>query len=107
MPLLNSVQIAEPGADLAMAHTEIPEPGEREVLLKVEACGVCHGDAIPMHDRYPGLSYPRVPGHEVVGVIAKRGARVGGWDVGARVGDGALPVGPEHGCVSRNDEWRA
>jgi D-arabinose 1-dehydrogenase-like Zn-dependent alcohol dehydrogenase len=88
MPSMNAVQVAEPGADLEMVQTEIPEPGEREVLLKVEACGVCHGDAIPMHGRYPGLSYPRVPGHEVVGVVAKRGARVGGWDVGARVGVG-------------------
>ena len=88
MPSMNAVQVAEPGADLEMVQTEIPEPGEQEVLLKVEACGVCHGDAIPMHGRYPGLSYPRVPGHEVVGVVAKRGARVGGWDVGARVGVG-------------------
>ena len=88
MPSMNAVQVAEPGADLEMVQTEIPEPGEREVLLKVEACGVCHGDAIPMHGRYPGLSYPRVPGHEVVGVVAKRGTRVGGWDVGARVGVG-------------------
>ena len=47
MPLMNAVQVAGPGADLAMVQTEIPEPGEREVLIKVEACGVCHGDAIP------------------------------------------------------------
>ena len=88
MPLMNAVQVAGPGADLEMVQTEIPEPGEREVLLKVEACGVCHGDAIPMHGRYPGLSYPRVPGHEVVGTVAKRGAGVSGWDVGGRVGVG-------------------
>jgi len=88
MPLMNAVQVAGPGADLEMVQTEIPEPGEREVLLKVEACGVCHGDAIPMHGRYPGLSYPRVPGHEVVGVVTRRGAGVSGWEVGARVGVG-------------------
>jgi D-arabinose 1-dehydrogenase-like Zn-dependent alcohol dehydrogenase len=88
MPLMNAVQVASPGSDLTLVQTEIPEPGEREVLLKVEACGVCHGDAIPMHGRYPGLSYPRVPGHEVVGVVAKRGAGVSGWDVGTRVGVG-------------------
>ncbi|HZL64924.1 MAG TPA: alcohol dehydrogenase catalytic domain-containing protein [Thermoleophilia bacterium] len=86
MPLMNAVQVAGPGADLELIRTEIPEPGEREVLLKVEACGVCRGDAIPVHGRYPGLSYPRVPGHEVVGVVTKRGAGVSGWDVGARVG---------------------
>jgi len=88
MPLMNAIQVAGPGADLEMVQTEIPEPGEREVLLKVEACGVCHGDAIPLHGRYPGLSYPRIPGHEVVGVVAKRGAGVSGWDVGTRVGVG-------------------
>jgi D-arabinose 1-dehydrogenase-like Zn-dependent alcohol dehydrogenase len=86
--MMNAVQVAGPGADLVMVQTEIPEPGEREVLLKVEACGVCHGDAIPMHGRYPGLSYPRVPGHEVVGVIVERGARVSSWEAGARVGVG-------------------
>ena len=88
MPLMNAVQVAGPGSDLVMVQTEIPGPGEREVLLEVEACGVCHGDAIPMHGRYPGFSYPRVPGHEVVGVVAKRGTAVSGWDVGARVGVG-------------------
>jgi propanol-preferring alcohol dehydrogenase len=88
MPMMNAVQVAGPGADLVMVQTEIPEPGEREVLLKVEACGVCHGDAIPMHGRYPGLSYPRVPGHEVVGVVTNRGADVSGWAVGDRVGVG-------------------
>ena len=88
MPLMNAIQVAGPGADLEMVQTEIPEPGEREVLLKVEACGVCHGDAIPLHGRYPGLSYPRIPGHEVVGVVATRGGGVSGWDVGTRVGVG-------------------
>ena len=53
MPLMNAVQVAGRGADLEMIRTEIPEPGEREVLLKVEACGVCHGDAIPMHGFRP------------------------------------------------------
>ena len=88
MPLMNAVQVAEPGADLAMVQREIPEPGEREVLIKVEACGVCHGDAIARHGRFPGIAYPRVPGHEVVGVVAKRGRSVTGWETGARVGVG-------------------
>ena len=88
MPLMNAVQVAEPGADLVMVQREIPEPGEREVLIKVEACGVCHGDAIARHGRFPGIAYPRVPGHEVVGVVAKRGRSVTGWETGARVGVG-------------------
>ena len=82
MPLMNAVQVAGPGSGLVMVQTEIPGPGEREVLLKVEACGVCHGDAIPMHGRYPGFSYPRVPGREVVGVVAKR--RHGSQRLGCR-----------------------
>jgi D-arabinose 1-dehydrogenase-like Zn-dependent alcohol dehydrogenase len=76
MALMTAVQIDEPGADLVMVQREIPEPKDREVLIKVEACGVCHGDAIPSQGTFPGLSYPRVPGHEVVGVIAERGPGV-------------------------------
>jgi D-arabinose 1-dehydrogenase-like Zn-dependent alcohol dehydrogenase len=88
MASMKAVQVSKPGADLVLVRKEIPEPGEREVLIKVEACGICHGDAIPMVGRYPGLAYPRVPGHEVVGTIAKRGAGVAGWETGARVGVG-------------------
>jgi D-arabinose 1-dehydrogenase-like Zn-dependent alcohol dehydrogenase len=88
MPLMNAVQVAEPGADLAMVQREVPEPGQREVLIKVEACGICHGDALARRGRFPGIAYPRVPGHEVVGVVAKRGPGVAGWQTGARVGVG-------------------
>jgi D-arabinose 1-dehydrogenase-like Zn-dependent alcohol dehydrogenase len=85
---MRAVQVREPGAELALVTIDIPEPGPREVLVKVEACGVCHGDAIPIVGRYPGLSHPRVPGHEVVGTIAKLGSAVGGWREGQRVGVG-------------------
>jgi propanol-preferring alcohol dehydrogenase len=88
MALMKAVQVAEPGASLELVEIEIPEPREREVLIKVEACGVCHGDAIPLIGKFPGLSYPRIPGHEAVGVIVKRGPGVGGWEEGARVGVG-------------------
>ena len=88
MELMHAAQVAEPGADLAMVQIEIPQPRDHEVLIKVEACGVCHGDAIPSIGKFPGLSYPRVPGHEVVGTIAKRGAAVTAWGVGTRVGVG-------------------
>ena len=88
MPLINAVQVAEPGADLVLVQREIPEPREREVLIRVEACGVCHGDAIARQGRFPGITYPRVPGHEAVGVVVKRGAGVVGWDAGTRVGVG-------------------
>ena len=88
MALMKAIQVAEPGASLKLVEIEVPQPREREVLIKVEACGVCHGDAIPIVGRFPGLSYPRVPGHEAVGVVAKRGPGVGGWEEGTRVGVG-------------------
>jgi len=88
MPLMNAVQIAQPGADLVMVQTEVPEPREREVLIKVEACGVCHGDATARRGQFPGLAYPRVPGHEVVGIVAACGPAVTRWKTGARVGVG-------------------
>ena len=88
MPVMNAVQVAEPGADLALVRREIPEPGDREVLIKVEACGVCHGDALAETRPFPGIAYPRVPGHEVVGTVAKRGPAVTGWEPGTRVGVG-------------------
>ena len=88
MPLMNAVQIAEPGADLVLVRLEIPEPGEREVLIKVEACGVCRGDAVAKQGQFPGIVYPRVPGHEAVGIVVKTGSGVTRWKAGARVGVG-------------------
>ena len=76
MPLMKAIQVSAPGADFELVQKEIPEPKEHEVLLKVQACGVCHGDAIVKQGYYPGLQYPRTPGHEVVGTIAKLGFRV-------------------------------
>ena len=73
MPLMKAIQIVRPGADLALVEMETPEPGEREVLIKMEACGVCHGDAVAKYGARPGTVYPRVPGHEVVGTVAKQG----------------------------------
>ena len=88
MPLMKAMQIAAPGAEFELVHKEIPEPRETEVRIKVEACGICHGDAVVKEGRFPGISYPRVPGHEVVGKIDKLGAKVNGWQIGQRVGVG-------------------
>lgn len=88
MTLMRAVQISAPGADFELVQKEIPEPKEHEVLLKVEACGVCHGDALVKYGGYPGLQYPRTPGHEVVGTIAKLGSESHHWKVGQRVGVG-------------------
>jgi D-arabinose 1-dehydrogenase-like Zn-dependent alcohol dehydrogenase len=112
MPLMKAVQIAGPGADLALVEMETPEPGEREVLIKVEACGVCHGDAVARFGARPGTVYPRVPGHEVVGTVAKQGPGVTAWRPGERVGVGwsggwcgaceACTEGRHHEC---QDSW--
>jgi 2-desacetyl-2-hydroxyethyl bacteriochlorophyllide A dehydrogenase len=88
MALMKAVQVSARGGDFQLVEKEIPEPGEHEVLLKVHACGVCHGDAIVKEGYFPGLSYPRTPGHEVVGTIVKLGSESHYWKVGQRVGVG-------------------
>jgi D-arabinose 1-dehydrogenase-like Zn-dependent alcohol dehydrogenase len=82
------MQVRAPGADFELVRKDIPEPQANEALLKVEACGVCHGDAIAKEGSFPGLRYPRVPGHEVVGVIDRLGSPSQDWKVGQRVGVG-------------------
>jgi D-arabinose 1-dehydrogenase-like Zn-dependent alcohol dehydrogenase len=112
MTLMKAVEIARPGADLVLVEREIPEPGERQVLIKVEACGVCHGDAAARFGARPGTAYPRVPGHEVVGTVVKQGPGVTAWRTGVRVGVGwsggwcgaceACSQGRHHRC---EDSW--
>ena len=88
MPLMKAITVRAPGADFELVQKEIPEPKEHEALIKVQACGVCHGDALVKYGGYPGLTYPRTPGHEVVGNIAKLGSQSHYWKVGQRVGVG-------------------
>ncbi len=88
MALMKAIQVKKQGADFELVEKEIPDPREHEVLLKVHACGVCHGDAIVKQGYFPGLQYPRTPGHEVVGTIAKLGSESHYWKVGQRVGVG-------------------
>jgi alcohol dehydrogenase, propanol-preferring len=88
MTLMKAIQVKAQGADFELIQKDIPEPKEHEVLLKVHACGVCHGDAIVKQGYFPGLQYPRTPGHEVVGTIAKLGSESHYWKVGHRVGVG-------------------
>jgi len=106
VPFMKAIQVSAPGADFELVQKEIPEPKEHEVLLKVEACGVCHGDAIVKQGHYPGLQYPRTPGHEVVGTIAKLGSESHYWNVGQRVGVG-WRGGHCHSCRSclRGEFW--
>ncbi len=59
--MMKAVQVRSPGADFELVNRQIPEPRENEVLLRVDACGICHGDAVAKEGHFPGLSYPRVP----------------------------------------------
>ena len=81
-------QIAKPGADFAVVEREIPTPGAGQVRIKVKACGVCHSDSFVKEGQWPGLQYPRVPGHEVVGLIDEVGPGISAWKKGQRVGVG-------------------
>src|SRR5260370_40674085 len=79
-------QISKPGAGFEIVEREIPEPGVGEVRIRVQACGVCHSDIFVKEGLWPGIQYPRVPGHEVAGIVDELGAEVTGWKKGQRVG---------------------
>jgi D-arabinose 1-dehydrogenase-like Zn-dependent alcohol dehydrogenase len=81
-------QVPAPGADFQIVEREVPEPGAGQVRIKVQACGVCHSDVLTKEGGFPGLQYPRVPGHEVVGIIDEVGDGVSAWTKGQRVGVG-------------------
>ena len=81
-------QVAKGGASLEIVEREIPTPGAGHVRIKIQACGVCHSDALTVEGLWPGIEYPRVPGHEVAGTIDEVGAGVSAWSKGRRVGVG-------------------
>ena len=81
-------QIPKAGGDFQIVEREIPKPGRGQVLIKVQACGVCHSDVLTKEGAWPGIQYPRVPGHEVAGIIDELGAGVSAWKKGQRVGVG-------------------
>jgi D-arabinose 1-dehydrogenase-like Zn-dependent alcohol dehydrogenase len=82
------IQIQEPGGDFTLAHREVPSAGRGQVVVRVQACGVCHSDSFAKFGGYPGSSYPVVPGHEIAGVVHAVGEGVVGWETGDRVGVG-------------------
>lgn len=82
-----ALEVAEPG-QLRVVERPIPQPGPRQVLIRVDACGVCHTDALTIEGVFPGLHLPRVPGHEVTGRIQAIGSEVSRWHLGQRVGVG-------------------
>ena len=85
---MKAAQVSKPGGNFEIVERPIPEPGRTQVRIKVEACGVCHSDAIVKVTGFPGLQYPRVPGHEIAGRIDAVGADVTQWKPGQRVGVG-------------------
>ena len=90
MPKMRAVQVSRPGGLFEMVEREIPEPGPRQIRVKVQACGVCHSDSLTKEGHWPGIAYPRVPGHEIAGVIDAVGSEVPHWKPGQRVGIGWL-----------------
>jgi D-arabinose 1-dehydrogenase-like Zn-dependent alcohol dehydrogenase len=80
--------VPSPGAKLRIEEREVPQPGPHEVRIRVQACGVCHSDSLTIAGHMPGLRYPRIPGHEVIGVLEALGSNVEGWQTGTRVGVG-------------------
>ena len=88
MARMKVVQVEKPNSPLQLVEREIPTPGAKQVRIKVEACGVCHSDMFTVTGGFPGIQYPRVPGHEVIGTLDAVGADVPEWKTGARVGVG-------------------
>ena len=88
MPKMKAVQVPKAGGDFEIVDRDIPQPGPGQVRIKVQACGVCHSDVVTKEGGWPGLTYPRVPGHEIAGVIDEVGPGVTAWKKGQRVGVG-------------------
>ena len=85
---MKAAQISKPRGDFEIVERDIPEPGAGQVRVQVEACGICHSDALVKEGLWPGLQYPRVPGHEIAGHIDAVGDGVRNWKKGQRVGVG-------------------
>jgi D-arabinose 1-dehydrogenase-like Zn-dependent alcohol dehydrogenase len=98
-------QVPKAGGDFEIVEREIPKPGAGQVLIKVQACGICHSDVLTKNG-WPGIQYPRVPGHEVAGVIHELGMGVSAWKLGQRVGVG-WHGGQDGTCLScRRGDFR-
>src|SRR5947207_416307 len=103
---MKAAQVPKPGAAFEIVEREIPKPGAGEVRVKFQACGVCHSDVFTKEGQWSGIQYPRVPGHEVAGIIDELGAGVAAWEKGQRVGVG-WHGGQDNTCVScRRGDFR-
>jgi D-arabinose 1-dehydrogenase-like Zn-dependent alcohol dehydrogenase len=88
MAKMKVAQVPKAGGNIEIVERDIPQPGPGQVRIKVLACGVCHSDMLMKEGMWPGIQYPRVPGHEVAGVIDEVGAGIAQWKKGQRVGVG-------------------
>jgi len=85
---MRSVQVSKPNGSFEIVERDIPEPGAGKIRIEVQACGIYHGDSATKDGLFPGIQYPRVPGHEIAGVIDAVGNVVAEWKIGQRVGVG-------------------
>ena len=88
MATMKAVEVQEPGGPLRVVERQVPLPAPHEVRIKVQACGICHSDVLTKQGLWPGIRYPRIPGHEIAGVIDAVGSNVDDWKSGERVGVG-------------------
>jgi D-arabinose 1-dehydrogenase-like Zn-dependent alcohol dehydrogenase len=106
MATMKVAQVPKAGADFEIVEREIPKPGAGQVLIKVKACGVCHSDVLTKEGQWPGIQYPRAPGHEIAGIIDEVGEGVTTWKKGQRVGVG-WHGGQDGTCLScRRGDFR-
>lgn len=99
MSKMRAMIVPAGNAKFRLEEREVPEPGRHEVRIRVQACGVCHSDAMTVQGQIPGFKYPRIPGHEVIGTLEAMGPDVDGWQTGTRVGVGWFPGNCGY-CVS-------
>ena len=81
---MRSVQVSKLNGPFEIVEREIPEPGAAQVRVKVQACGICHGDSVTKLGIFPNIKYPRVPGHEIAGVVDELGSDVADWKIGQK-----------------------
>jgi len=99
-----AVQVTKPGK-LEIVEKAITESASGQVRIRLEACGVCHTDALTVEGAFPGINYPRVPGHEVVGTIEAIGPDVDGWKEGQRVGTNSDENEAIQNCPKQSAKW--
>src|SRR5205823_13421646 len=85
---MRAVQVPHAKGPFEIVEREIPEPQTGWVRIKVQACGICHSDSLVKDGTWPGIQYPRIPGHEIIGIVDAVGSGVAGWTTGQRVGVG-------------------